>query len=453
MRAHDGSRLRADHPNKLTALDLVKVLLDRGADPNKPFVGQMHTTTLCCDPEHQRLAVLSRRDRVRRRGAEADARARRARSSGVRAEVKKEGKGGARGGGGGRGQRQRRQDAGDGRDDRRPRRAVRRRSRVRPPRSAAVPRGRRIASRLDAVKVLLAAGAESERQGAGRLDAAAPGGARRDRWRSSARWSRPGAKLDAVNKDNLTPLLLAEKPEPPPPPGNNNDPRHVQAASAIRARRSSRPLRELMHLGPERSGARAAAAARSDDKKKATRRRRTTKTRRPTNRPTQEDDCEQVPTLDLWPAAAVLLAQSRERHAQRSPAPRRRSATAAPRRRRRRPSQRRTAGAQRRRGGRGCEISRLAESRTASAVTTAARSQPAERSGEPRVGQPRRPAAAGRNLGARAPQAERARDAAARACRTRPKPSTSASRRWLAGSLDRAWAGHAARRAATWCIG
>jgi len=26
-----------------------------------------------------------------------------------------------------------------------------------------------------------------------------------------------GAKLDAVNKDNLTPLLLAEKPEPPPP--------------------------------------------------------------------------------------------------------------------------------------------------------------------------------------------------------------------------------------------
>ena len=39
MRAHDGSRLRADHPNKLTALDLVKLLLDRGADPNKPFVG------------------------------------------------------------------------------------------------------------------------------------------------------------------------------------------------------------------------------------------------------------------------------------------------------------------------------------------------------------------------------------------------------------------------------
>ena len=51
MRAHDGSRLRADHHNRLTALDLVKRLLDRGADPNKAFIGQMHSTTLCCDPE------------------------------------------------------------------------------------------------------------------------------------------------------------------------------------------------------------------------------------------------------------------------------------------------------------------------------------------------------------------------------------------------------------------
>ena len=58
-----------------------------------------------------------------------------------------------------------------------------------------------------------------------------------------------GAKLDAVNKDNLTPLLLAEKPEPPPPPGNNTD------ARAWRPRRDSREeviatVRELMHLGP-----------------------------------------------------------------------------------------------------------------------------------------------------------------------------------------------------------
>jgi hypothetical protein len=58
-----------------------------------------------------------------------------------------------------------------------------------------------------------------------------------------------GAKFDAVNKDNLTPLLLAEKPEPPPPPGNNNDSR------AWRPRRDSRDeviatMRELMHLAP-----------------------------------------------------------------------------------------------------------------------------------------------------------------------------------------------------------
>ena len=51
MRAHDGSRLRADHPNKLTSMDLIKFLLDKGADPNKPFQGQIHNTTLCCDPE------------------------------------------------------------------------------------------------------------------------------------------------------------------------------------------------------------------------------------------------------------------------------------------------------------------------------------------------------------------------------------------------------------------
>ena len=51
MRARDGSRLRANHPNKLTSLDLVKLLLDRGADPNKPFVGQLHSTSLCCGDE------------------------------------------------------------------------------------------------------------------------------------------------------------------------------------------------------------------------------------------------------------------------------------------------------------------------------------------------------------------------------------------------------------------
>ena len=39
MRAHDGSRLQPSHPNNMTALGLVKALLDLGADVNKPFVG------------------------------------------------------------------------------------------------------------------------------------------------------------------------------------------------------------------------------------------------------------------------------------------------------------------------------------------------------------------------------------------------------------------------------
>lgn len=47
--AKDGTQLRADHTNELTALDLTKLLLEAGADPNKPFVGQLHSTSMCCD--------------------------------------------------------------------------------------------------------------------------------------------------------------------------------------------------------------------------------------------------------------------------------------------------------------------------------------------------------------------------------------------------------------------
>ncbi|MES2603360.1 MAG: ankyrin repeat domain-containing protein [Pseudomonadota bacterium] len=48
-RARDGTVFRADHPNKLTALDLTRILLEAGADPDKPFIGQMHNTSMCCD--------------------------------------------------------------------------------------------------------------------------------------------------------------------------------------------------------------------------------------------------------------------------------------------------------------------------------------------------------------------------------------------------------------------
>jgi ankyrin repeat protein len=48
-RARDGSRLRPDHPNEFTALDLARVLLEAGADPDKPVSIQMHNASMCCD--------------------------------------------------------------------------------------------------------------------------------------------------------------------------------------------------------------------------------------------------------------------------------------------------------------------------------------------------------------------------------------------------------------------
>jgi cytohesin len=47
--AKDGSRWRADYDNELNALDLTRVLLEAGADPNENFVGQNHSTSMCCD--------------------------------------------------------------------------------------------------------------------------------------------------------------------------------------------------------------------------------------------------------------------------------------------------------------------------------------------------------------------------------------------------------------------
>jgi ankyrin repeat protein len=45
-RARDGSRLRANHPNELTTLDLMQRLIDAGADVDKPFVGRVHSTSM-----------------------------------------------------------------------------------------------------------------------------------------------------------------------------------------------------------------------------------------------------------------------------------------------------------------------------------------------------------------------------------------------------------------------
>jgi ankyrin repeat protein len=207
MRAHDGSRLRAEHPNTLSSFDLVKMLLDKGADPNKPFQGQVHSTSLCCDPEvnsspFYRAAIASDVDVLKLMLAKG------AKVEWSPAEVKKEGgRGGGRGVNanvgktplmmtmtGGRGAAF---AAGPGFD------------------RIGAPPFREKATRdpLEATKVLLAAGANP--------NAKSPDGSTLLHQAVTARQVpiikelvAKGAKLDAVNKENLTPLLLAEKPEP-----------------------------------------------------------------------------------------------------------------------------------------------------------------------------------------------------------------------------------------------
>jgi ankyrin repeat protein len=44
--AFDGSRRRPNHENTRTALDLMRMLLERGADANKTFAGQLHSTSM-----------------------------------------------------------------------------------------------------------------------------------------------------------------------------------------------------------------------------------------------------------------------------------------------------------------------------------------------------------------------------------------------------------------------
>ncbi len=129
-RARDGSRLRVDHPNQRTALDLAKVLLEAGADPDKPARGSDAQLVDVLRPEGQCDAVLSRGRGRGRRNAAADVglqpRLR------VGAGIDQDRPSAAR--------QHRRQDGADGRDERRQGRRHGRRSRRHPRRHcAAVP--------------------------------------------------------------------------------------------------------------------------------------------------------------------------------------------------------------------------------------------------------------------------------------------------------------------------
>jgi uncharacterized protein len=240
-RAHDGSRLQPSHENKMTSLSLVKALLDLKADVNKPFIGALHSTTLCCgatinstpfyraataaDVEVLKLMLASGANLewspTDVKPKDGEARLRRPNPNAGKTPIMAAIKGGtgnpfAAGPGFNR---------------------------------LTAPPFREPGSRepLEAVKALLAAGANP--------NAKAPDGStplhqavQEQQVAIIRSLVAAGAKLDAVNKDNLTPLLLAEKPKVP-------NPNEMIDLDAYRPKRDSKEeviaaLRDLMHLGP-----------------------------------------------------------------------------------------------------------------------------------------------------------------------------------------------------------
>ncbi|MEP7352864.1 MAG: ankyrin repeat domain-containing protein, partial [Acidobacteriota bacterium] len=248
-RAQDATRMQPDHANQLTALSLVKVLLDLGADVNKPFVGALHSTSMCCGPQIKsspfyRAATAADVEVLKllvTKGAKLDWTPNDIKPADGKAPAPTPGAGpggppavgqsallAAMKGGGGPpiqgGPGYTRSGA--------------------PPYREPGPR-----EPLEAVKVLLAAGANPNTKGA---DGATPlhQAVTAQQVAMIRALVASGASLSAVNKDNLTPLLLAEKtpvgPAPVPTGG---------AAATSRAKRDTREdviaaLRDLMHLGP-----------------------------------------------------------------------------------------------------------------------------------------------------------------------------------------------------------
>jgi ankyrin repeat protein len=239
MRAHDGSRMQPSHPNNLTALSMVKVLLDLGADVNKPFVGALHSTTLCCGASinsspFYRAATAADLEVLKLMLAHG------AKIEWSPSEIKKEGKGPGRPNPNvGRTPLMAAIKGGQGA----PIAGGPGFTRIGPPQF----REPGIRDPLEALNLLLAAGADA--------NVKAPDGTtplheavQEEQVPIIRALVAGGAKLDAVNKDNLTPLLLAEKPKKPNPLDMGDldvyKPKHNSKEEVIAA------LRELMHLGP-----------------------------------------------------------------------------------------------------------------------------------------------------------------------------------------------------------
>jgi hypothetical protein len=101
--------------------------------------------------------------------------------------------------------------------------------------------------RLEAIKVLLSAGADPNAKAP---DGSTPLHQAVDEQQVGIirALAAAGGKLDAVNKDNLTPLLLAEKPKKPSAADmGDQDVWHYPKDSQAQVIAA---LRELMHLGP-----------------------------------------------------------------------------------------------------------------------------------------------------------------------------------------------------------
>ncbi len=246
MRAHDGSRLQPSHPNQLTSLSLVKALLDLNADVNKPFVGALHSTTLCCgaainsspfyraataaDVEVLKVILAPRTpaNAAKLEWSPTEPKPKDGKAPGrpnpnagrtpLMAAIKG-GQGAPIAGGPGF-------------------------TRIGPPQF----REPGVRDPLEALNLLLAAGADP--------NAKAPDGstplhqAVQEKHVAMIRaLAAAGGKLDAVNKDNLTPLLLAEAPDKPNPADMGDldvyKPKRDSKVEVVAA------LRELMHLGPD----------------------------------------------------------------------------------------------------------------------------------------------------------------------------------------------------------